>query len=73
MKRITSATTLACALMLLPGCTRYVGDVRPYAPMQPIQPVVAAQAPATAGSIYRAGPGPEPRTPTAARATWATC
>ena len=57
MKRSTSATTLACALMLLPGCARYVGDVRPYAPMQPIQPVVAAQAPATAGSIYRAGPG----------------
>ena len=57
MKRSTSATTLACALMLLPGCARYYGDVRPYAPMQPIQPIVAAQAPATAGSIYRAGPG----------------
>ncbi len=57
MKRTTSATSLACALLLLPGCARYYGDVRPYAPMQPIQPVVAAQAPATAGSIYRAGPG----------------
>ena len=60
MKRSTSATTLACALMLLPGCARYYGDVRPYAPMQPIQPIVAAQAPATAGSIYRAGPGLQP-------------
>ena len=57
MKRTTSATSLACALLLLPGCARYYGDVRPYAPMQPIQPVVAVQAPATAGSIYRAGPG----------------
>lgn len=57
MKRSTSATTLAFALILLPGCARYYGDVRPYAPMQPVQPVIAAQAPATAGSIYRAGPG----------------
>lgn len=57
MKRSTSAITLVCALALLPGCARYYGDVRPYAPMQPVQPIVAAQAPATSGAIYRAGPG----------------
>ena len=56
MKRSTSATTLACVL-LLSGCARYAGDVRPYAPMQPIQPVAAPQAAATAGAIYRSGPG----------------
>ncbi len=57
MKRSSLATALALSLVLLPGCARYYGDVRPYAPMQPIQPVMAAQAPASDGAIYRAGPG----------------
>jgi len=57
MKRSSIATALALSLTLLPGCARYYGDVRPYAPMQPIQPVVAVQAQASEGGIYRAGPG----------------
>ena len=48
---------LACSLLLLAGCARSFGDVRPYAPMAPIQVVVAPQAIATGGSLYRAGPG----------------
>lgn len=58
MKRSAYAlTTLAFAVLTLSGCARSFGDVRPYAPMAPIQPVVAPQAQATAGAIYRAGPG----------------
>lgn len=58
MKRSAYAiTALAFAVLMLSGCARSFGDVRPYAPMQPIEPVMAAQAPATGGAIYRAGPG----------------
>jgi flagellar L-ring protein FlgH len=39
------------------GCARSFGDVRPYAPMAQIQPIMAPQEQATAGAIYRAGPG----------------
>ncbi len=49
---------LAClSLLALSGCARYYGDVRPYAPLAPIQPVVAATAMPSDGAIYRAGPG----------------
>jgi len=52
-----ACSILASAVLLLSGCARSVGDVRPYAPMVPIQVVVAPQAVATGGSLYRAGPG----------------
>lgn len=58
MKRTAPVlTALAFAVLTLSGCARSFGDVRPYAPMQPIAPVMAVQAPATGGAIYRAGPG----------------
>lgn len=57
MKASALLPALACPLLLLSGCARSFGDVRPYAPMAPIQVVVAPQAAATGGSIYRAGPG----------------
>lgn len=41
---------------LLGGCV-VAGDVRPYPPMAPIQPVIAAPAYATPGAIYQAGGG----------------
>ncbi|KLJ02732.1 flagellar basal body L-ring protein FlgH [Luteimonas sp. FCS-9] len=41
---------------LLGGCVA-AGDVRPYPPLAPIQPVVAAPAYATQGAIYQAGGG----------------
>lgn len=44
-------------VLALSGCARSFGDVRPYAPMAPIQPIMAPQEQATAGAIYRAGPG----------------
>ena len=46
--------TLASAAVLLSGCVA-AGNVRPYAEMAPIVPVVAAQAPATPGAIYQGG------------------
>jgi flagellar L-ring protein precursor FlgH len=45
---------LALAAVALCGCVA-AGNVRPYADMAPIVPVVAAQAPATAGAIYQGG------------------
>lgn len=58
MKRHALTTLFACtALLLGSGCARSFGDVRPYAPMAPIQVVVAPQAQGTGGSLYRPGPG----------------
>lgn len=57
MTRTASFTALACTLLALTGCARSFGDVRPYAPMQPVQVVMAPQANPTGGAIYRAGPG----------------
>jgi flagellar L-ring protein precursor FlgH len=58
MKRHAPAALFACtALLLGSGCARSFGDVRPYAPMAPIQVAVAPQAQATGGSLYRSGPG----------------
>ena len=48
-------SVIACALVL-GGCS-VAGDIRPYAPMAPIQPVVVQAAAPTAGAIYAAGPG----------------
>jgi flagellar L-ring protein precursor FlgH len=48
---------LTVSALALSGCARSFGDVRPYAPMAPIQPIMAPQEQATAGAIYRAGPG----------------
>lgn len=47
---------VALCVVLSAGCT-LAGDVRPYAPMAPIQPVIAPSAAPTAGAIYAAGPG----------------
>ncbi len=47
---------VALGIVLTAGCT-LAGDVRPYAPMVPIQPIVAPTAAPTAGAIYAAGPG----------------
>jgi len=49
--------SLACCALALAGCSRSLGDVRPYAPMQPVQVVQAPVATPTGGAIYRAGPG----------------
>lgn len=58
MKRHALTTLLACTTLLLGGgCARSFGDVRPYAPMAPIQVVVAPQAQGAGGSLYRPGPG----------------
>ncbi|HZF97735.1 MAG TPA: flagellar basal body L-ring protein FlgH [Pseudoxanthomonas sp.] len=57
MKSSILFTALAAATLLCGGCARSYGDVRAYAPMAPIQVVVAPQAEATGGAIYRAGPG----------------
>ena len=58
MKRQALATLFAFATLLLGGgCSRSFGDVRPYAPMAPIQVAVAPQALGTGGSLYRSGPG----------------
>lgn len=46
---------IACSA-LLGGCVA-AGDVRPFAEMAPIVPVVAPVAQPTAGAIYAAGPG----------------
>jgi len=43
-------------LALAGGCT-LAGDVRPYQPMAPIQPLVVPAAAPSAGAIYAAGPG----------------
>lgn len=48
-------SVIACALVL-GGCS-VAGDIRPYAPMAPIQPIVVQAAAPTAGAIYAAGPG----------------
>lgn len=48
---------LTVSTLALSSCSRSFGDVRPYAPMAPIQPIMAPQEQATAGAIYRAGPG----------------
>ncbi len=58
MKRHVLIALFAFAALLLgSGCSRSFGDVRPYAPMAPIQVVVAPQAQGTGGSLYRSGPG----------------
>lgn len=58
MKRHALTTLFACtALLLGSGCARSFGDVHPYAPMAPIQVVVAPQVQGTGGSLYRPGPG----------------
>ena len=57
MTRLSRNATLACCVLALAGCSRSFGDVRPFAPMQPVQVVMAAQAEPTSGAIYRAGPG----------------
>ncbi|HET6397513.1 MAG TPA: flagellar basal body L-ring protein FlgH [Pseudoxanthomonas sp.] len=58
MKRLAPFPALAAPLaaLLLGGCVA-AGDVRPYPPMAPVVPVVAAPAPATPGAIYQGGPG----------------
>ena len=48
--------SIALCAALIGGCT-LAGDVRPYAPMAPIQPIVVQAAAPTAGAIYAAGPG----------------
>ena len=54
------ATRLALVgglLLTVSGCSRSFGDVRPFPPLAPLQPVTAyAEAP-TPGAIYRSGPG----------------
>ncbi|MCW0375043.1 flagellar basal body L-ring protein FlgH [Xanthomonas sontii] len=61
MSRLSSLSFSAALLpVLLGGCAGLgvaAGDVRPYAPMAPIVPVMAPQAQPTAGAIYAAGPG----------------
>ncbi len=57
MNRLSRTTTLACCILALAGCSRSFGDVRAFAPMQPVQVVMAPQAEPTSGAIYRAGPG----------------
>jgi len=58
MNRHARPTLLACSVLLLAsGCARSFGDVRPYAPMAPIQVAVAPQHQGSAGSLYRPGPG----------------
>ncbi|WP_295864496.1 flagellar basal body L-ring protein FlgH [uncultured Xanthomonas sp.] len=62
MSRLSSLFFSAALLLpvLLGGCAGLgvaAGDVRPYAPMAPIVPVMAPQAQPTAGAIYAAGPG----------------
>ncbi|KAB7775734.1 flagellar basal body L-ring protein FlgH [Xanthomonas sp. LMG 12459] len=62
MSRLSSLSFSAALLLpvLLGGCAGLgvaAGDVRPYAPMAPIVPVMAPQAQPTAGAIYAAGPG----------------
>ncbi|KRG71011.1 flagellar basal body L-ring protein FlgH [Pseudoxanthomonas dokdonensis] len=53
----SASLLFAFAVVLgISGCTRAFGDVRPYAPLAPIQPVVANAATPTQGAIYRAGP-----------------
>ena len=49
-------TALACAVVALLGGCVIAGDVRPYAAMAPIQPIMPPQAAPTAGAIYAAGP-----------------
>jgi flagellar L-ring protein precursor FlgH len=56
MKRHAHLFAALPAVLLLGGCV-VAGDVRPYAAMAPIVPVMAASAPATPGAIYQAGPG----------------
>lgn len=60
MTRLNSSARIAsfaCLALSLAGCSRSFGDVRPYAPMQPVQVVMAPVATPTEGAIYRAGPG----------------
>ncbi|MET0549160.1 MAG: flagellar basal body L-ring protein FlgH [Xanthomonas sp.] len=62
MSRLSSFSFSAALLLpvLLGGCAGLgvaAGDVRPYAPMAPMVPVMAPQAQPTAGAIYAAGPG----------------
>ncbi len=55
----TRSLSLLCAVLglaLAGGCT-LAGDVRPYQPMAPIQPLVVPAAAPSAGAIYAAGPG----------------
>ena len=37
MNRLSRTATFACCLLALAGCSRSFGDVRPFAPMQPVQ------------------------------------
>ena len=55
----TRSMSVFCATLciaLTGGCT-LAGDVRPYQPMAPIQPIIAPSAAPSAGAIYAAGPG----------------
>lgn len=56
LKQFVSHVVLACVALAASACSRSFGDVRPYAAMAPVQPVMAAQATPTAGAIYRTGP-----------------
>jgi flagellar L-ring protein precursor FlgH len=47
---------LSTCLLTLGGCS-FAGDVRPYADMPPIVPVMVPAADPSAGAIYSAGPG----------------
>jgi len=48
--------SIALCAASIGGCT-LAGDVRPYAPMAPVQPIVVQAAAPAAGAIYAAGPG----------------
>ncbi|MFA0923754.1 flagellar basal body L-ring protein FlgH [Xanthomonas fragariae] len=59
MSRLPSLSSLGFAIAcsaLLGGCVA-AGDVRPFASLPPIVPVVAPVAQPTSGAIYAAGPG----------------
>lgn len=48
-------SVIACTLALA-GCS-VAGDIRPYAPLAPVQPIVVQAAAPGAGAIYAPGPG----------------
>lgn len=54
---LPTAALLAATLLAGNGCMlASYGDVRPYAPMAPVQPPMTEVGPATPGAIYRSGP-----------------
>ena len=54
---LPTAALLAATLLAGNGCMlASYGDVRPYAPMAPVQPAMAEVGQATPGAIYRSGP-----------------